>query len=215
MIEVNGKTSQSRGLTQGPTDIPVPLAACSVPARGNLTPLASCGLDHGLKRRFCSRVWCRVGNSRCHAALSPIPELGPDLKSSRARSASTGRWNRPDRSYSDCRLRCRPIPQLSEITTLLDNSGAAATRLQAMLTSLHLRSGVIALALLVVLVGFASLRTRRFVRYEFWRATHGSLAVVTGGLTLHHALNAGTYTADASLAPSGWSMPVWRSRQHS
>ena len=83
--------------------------------------------------------------------------------------------------------------------TILDNPTAASARLQAMLTSPRLRSGVIALALLTVLVGFASLRTSRYVRYEFWRTTHGTLAVVAGGLTLHHALGVGTYAADASV----------------
>ncbi len=83
--------------------------------------------------------------------------------------------------------------------TLLDDPPAAASRLHAMLTSSRLRSGVIALASLVVLVGFASIRTRRFVRYEFWRVAHGPIAIVAGALTVHHALLAGTYSADGTL----------------
>jgi len=83
--------------------------------------------------------------------------------------------------------------------TVLDNPTQSVHRLQAMLASPRLRSGVVALAMLIVLVGFASLRTQHFVRYEFWRATHGSLAIIIGGLTLHHALSVGTYAADTSL----------------
>ncbi len=83
--------------------------------------------------------------------------------------------------------------------TLLDNPAAAVNRLQAMLASPRLRSGVIALALLVVLVGFASIRTRPFVRYELWRVAHGPAALIVGGLTLHHAVSAGTYSSDEAL----------------
>lgn len=81
----------------------------------------------------------------------------------------------------------------------LDNPNAGVNRLLAMLSSPRLRSGVVAIALLVVLVGFASIRTRSFVRYELWRIAHGPMAVVAGALTLHHALHAGTYSADGSL----------------
>lgn len=90
-----------------------------------------------------------------------------------------------------------PLSYLSG--SLLDNPAAAATRLQAMLASPRLRSGVIALTLLVVLVGFASIRTRRFVRYEFWRVAHGPVALLVGGLILHHAMSTGTYSADEGL----------------
>lgn len=84
-------------------------------------------------------------------------------------------------------------------SSLIDNPAAAATRLHAMLTSPQLRSGVIGFILLVVLVGFASIRTRRFVRYEIWRVAHGPVALLVGGLILHHAVSAGTYSADEAL----------------
>lgn len=83
--------------------------------------------------------------------------------------------------------------------TLLDNPAASARRLYALVTSPRLRSGVIAIALLTVLIGFALIRTRRFVRYELWRAAHGPIALVAGGLTLHYAIRAGTYSADETL----------------
>lgn len=82
---------------------------------------------------------------------------------------------------------------------LFNKPSVAASHLQAMLISPRLRSGVVTLALLVVLVGFASLRTKPFVRYEFWRAAHGPLALVAGGLTLHHALRMGNYSASGGL----------------
>jgi predicted ferric reductase len=64
-------------------------------------------------------------------------------------------------------------------------------------------SGVLSLAGLVVLVGFALLRTRRGMRYEFWRATHGPLAIVVAGLVLHHALTNGDYSR-APLPRAVW-----------
>ena len=84
--------------------------------------------------------------------------------------------------------------------TLLNNPLAAAHQLHAMLSSPRLRSGVIALALLLFLVVFASVRTRRFVRYEFWRAAHGPIAIVGGALIVHHAILAGTYSAGGTLS---------------
>lgn len=76
---------------------------------------------------------------------------------------------------------------------------AAVLHLQSMLASGRLRSGLIALGLLVVLVVFASVRTRRFVRYEVWRIAHGPMAIAAGTLALHHALLVGTYSANVSL----------------
>ena len=86
-----------------------------------------------------------------------------------------------------------------------ENPSMAVTQLQAMLTSPRFRSGVVALTLLVALVAFATVRTKAFVRYEFWRALHGPVALVIGALTLHHAVRAGTYSTDARLA-SVWIM---------
>lgn len=82
---------------------------------------------------------------------------------------------------------------------LLEDPRAAASLLHALLSSTRLRSGVVALVLLMLIVGFALIRTKRFVRYEFWRGAHGPIAVVAAGLTLHHAVTAGRYSADPSL----------------
>ncbi|MFO7477508.1 MAG: ferredoxin reductase family protein [Methyloceanibacter sp.] len=83
--------------------------------------------------------------------------------------------------------------------TLLIDPVAAWHRLTGMLASNRLRTGVLALAGLVVIVGFATIRSRPFVRYEYWRISHGLLAIVVAGLTLQHALSAGTYSADYPL----------------
>ena len=90
-----------------------------------------------------------------------------------------------------------PVSYLT--STLLTDPLAAWNRLIAMLASPRLRSGVLALAGLIVIVGFATVRTRPFVRYELWRVTHGPLAIVVAGLILHHATTTGTYSAEAPL----------------
>jgi predicted ferric reductase len=82
---------------------------------------------------------------------------------------------------------------------VFENPRSALAHLGGMLASARLRSGVIALSLLLVLVGFATIRTKPYVRYELWRASHGPLAIVVGALTLHHALSAGTYSADGAV----------------
>ncbi|NIO38735.1 MAG: hypothetical protein GTO41_00160, partial [Burkholderiales bacterium] len=83
--------------------------------------------------------------------------------------------------------------------TLYADPTAAWHRLIGMLASNRLGTGVVAIVGLLVLVGFASIRTRSFVRYEFWRASHGLLAITVAGLALHHAMTAGTYSNELAL----------------
>jgi len=78
--------------------------------------------------------------------------------------------------------------------TLYADPTAVWHRLTGMLASNRLKTGVVAMAGLFVIVGLASIRTRSFVRYEYWRASHGLLAIAVAGLTLHHAMTAGTYS---------------------
>ena len=82
---------------------------------------------------------------------------------------------------------------------LFTHPTAALHRLAGMLTNNRLRTGVLALAGLIVIVGFATFRSRPFIRYEYWRASHGTLAVVVAALTLHHVLSVGTYSAEQPL----------------
>jgi predicted ferric reductase len=84
--------------------------------------------------------------------------------------------------------------------TLYADPTAAWHRLTGMLASNRLRSGVVAIVGLLVLVAFASIRTRSFVRYEYWRASHSLLAIAVAGLALHHAMTAGTYSNELPLA---------------
>ena len=72
-------------------------------------------------------------------------------------------------------------------------------RLHAMLVSPRLRSGALALLGLFVIVAVAAIRARPSIRYEYWRVSHGLLAIVVAALTLHHALTVGTYSAEPAL----------------
>jgi predicted ferric reductase len=82
---------------------------------------------------------------------------------------------------------------------LFTDPGAALHRLIGMLTSNRLRTGALALAGMIVIVGLATFRSQPFIRYEYWRASHGMLAVAVAALTLHHILSVGTYSAEQPL----------------
>jgi len=88
-----------------------------------------------------------------------------------------------------------PLSYLAE--TFFIDPTAAWHRLMGMLASYRLRTGVIALVGLLVIVGLATIRSR--LRYEYWRASHGLLAITVAGLVLHHAFTVGIYSADLSL----------------
>jgi predicted ferric reductase len=83
--------------------------------------------------------------------------------------------------------------------TLLVDPGAAWDRLMGMLESSRLRTGLLALIGLIILVGFATIRSSPFIRYEYWRVSHGFLAILVAALTLQHTLAVGTYSADYPL----------------
>jgi predicted ferric reductase len=87
--------------------------------------------------------------------------------------------------------------------TIFTNPVSTWNRLAAMLASPRLRSGVLALAGLFVIVSFATVRSRPFVRYELWRVTHGPLAIVVAALVLHHAIRVGIYSRE-SLVRVAW-----------
>ena len=83
--------------------------------------------------------------------------------------------------------------------TLFVDANAAWDRLRGMLSSNRLRTGLLALVGIFVVVGFATIRSISFIRYEFWRVTHGTLAIVVAALSLHHALSVGVYSAEFPL----------------
>jgi predicted ferric reductase len=83
--------------------------------------------------------------------------------------------------------------------TLFVDANAAWDRLWGMLSSNRLRTGLLALVGIFVVVGFATIRSISFIRYEFWRVTHGTLAIVVAALSLHHALSVGVYSAEYPL----------------
>jgi len=92
-------------------------------------------------------------------------------------------------------------PVLYLLPTWAENRALGTERLIAYLTLPHYRSGVIALAALLLLVIVAPLRDLLPWRYEVWRASHVllGLVAVTGGL--HHALTVGRFGA---LGPVHW-----------
>jgi len=82
---------------------------------------------------------------------------------------------------------------------LLVDPISAWHRLTGMLASHRLRTGVLAIAGLIVMVSIATIRSRSFIRYEYWRMSHGSLAIIVAALTLHHVRAVGTYSAEYPL----------------
>jgi predicted ferric reductase len=84
-------------------------------------------------------------------------------------------------------------------TTFLSHPRAALNHLTGMLLSKRLRTGVVAMAGLVVMVAFATFRSRPFMRYEDWRGSHGLFAIAVTALALHHLLVVGNYSAEWPL----------------
>ena len=87
------------------------------------------------------------------------------------------------------------------LPTWAENPALGAERLTAYLTLPHYRSGVVALAALVVLVITSILRDRLPWRYEIWRAAHVSLGLLAVGGGLHHATTTGRFSA---MGPVHW-----------
>ncbi len=83
--------------------------------------------------------------------------------------------------------------------TLLTDPVAAWYRLSGMLGGPRLRSGVVALTVIIIIVTLATLRTHPFMRYEYWRVAHGPLAILAAGLVLHHTLSVGHYSAQGPV----------------
>jgi len=91
-------------------------------------------------------------------------------------------------------------PLLYAAPRLVPDPMAALAALDRMFASPHLRSGVIAWILLILLVPVAAFRGRLPIRYEVWRLGHGLMALAIAMLGAHHTLRAGSYSADPWLA---------------
>lgn len=94
-------------------------------------------------------------------------------------------------------------PLLYVLPTWLDDPALGSDRFLAYLTLPHYRTGVVALAALLLLVLSSLLRERLPWRYEAWRASHLVLGVVAVAAGLHHALTTGRFSA-AGLAEGFW-----------
>lgn len=88
--------------------------------------------------------------------------------------------------------------------TWAENPALGQERLTAYLTLPHYRSGVLALAALVLLVMSAALRERLPWRYETWRASHLLLGMAAVGGGLHHAVTTGRFSAGGAVHGFWW-----------
>ncbi len=94
-------------------------------------------------------------------------------------------------------------PALYVLPTWNDNPSLGLERLVAYLTLPHYRSGVIAVAALLLLVVSAALGNRLTVSYEVWRGSHIVLGLTVVGAGLHHAITVGRFSV---AGPLNW---VW------
>jgi len=76
---------------------------------------------------------------------------------------------------------------------------SAWNHLAALYTAPINNTGVLALALVILIVALGLLRDRLPVPYEAWRASHGVLAVAAAAATLLHLLTIGTYARSEPL----------------
>jgi predicted ferric reductase len=90
-------------------------------------------------------------------------------------------------------------PALYVLPTWNDDPILGLERLVAYITSPHYRSGVIALAAVVLLVSTAALGARLFASYEVWRGTHIILGLAVVGAGLHHAVTVGRFSVAGPL----------------
>ncbi len=95
-------------------------------------------------------------------------------------------------------------PGVYLLDTAIADPGAALERLWGLVSGDRTRTGMLALCGLAALVAFAACRGATGVRYELWRASHGLLALVILGFTLHHAITIGTYSAEPTVQWTWW-----------
>jgi predicted ferric reductase len=82
---------------------------------------------------------------------------------------------------------------------LLTNPDLAWRGLVGMLRAERMQSGVIALALLVVVVAASLARSRLGLAYQRWRALHAAVGLAAAAFAVDHALRVGLYSEFAPL----------------
>lgn len=90
-------------------------------------------------------------------------------------------------------------PALLVAPTSLDDVPMAMSMLQSLVLVPTMRTGVVALALLVGLVALGVWRNRLPVGHEFWRLSHVAGAIVVASAGVHHAVSVGTYSQGTAL----------------
>jgi predicted ferric reductase len=97
-------------------------------------------------------------------------------------------------------------PLFYVLPTWLDDFALGTERFVAYLTLPHYRSGVVALAALLLLVLTSALRDRLPWRYETWRASHLVLGMAAVGGGLHHAITTGRFSAAGAVHWFWWAV---------
>lgn len=90
-------------------------------------------------------------------------------------------------------------PVLLVVPRAQHDFGAALQQLQRLFFEPRLSSGVLALAIIIILVATGIWRRRMPVKYEVWRITHGLGAVAAAGFTTHHVFKVGSYAEYTSV----------------
>lgn len=85
------------------------------------------------------------------------------------------------------------IPTSAEMLPLMPRA------LAIMFSAPHMRSGVLAWVMVLILVAMAIYRRRLPLRYEAWRAAHALGAVLIAGFGAHHTFAVGSYSAQPAL----------------
>lgn len=99
-------------------------------------------------------------------------------------------------------------PVLYVLPTWLDNFTLGTEKFVAYLTLPHYRSGVVALAALLLLILTSALGDRLPWRYETWRASHLVLGLVAVGGGLHHAVTTGRFSAAGAVYWFWWAVGI-------
>jgi predicted ferric reductase len=97
-------------------------------------------------------------------------------------------------------------PLLYVLPTWLDDPALGTERLVAYLTLPHYRSGVVALAALLLLIATSALGDLLPWRYETWRVSHLVLGLAAVGGGLHHAVTTGRFSAAGAVHWFWWAV---------